>query len=170
MSRRSRLAPGAERSVTVTIRSLRGPPLDIRLAAQPLSTSVLDVRAAAAERAAVGPEKVKLLHKKKPVPDSRVLKDLVADGETTVEFTVMIMGGGGGAAAAAAAPATTTPGTGDAAVAAAPVAAAGLAGTAVLETEEFWGDLKGFLQQRLRDESAAEEALGRFRGAWQGRS
>lgn len=163
MSRRSRLAPGAERSVTVTVRSLRGPSIDVKLPAQPLSTSALDVRTAVAEKAGVGPEKVKLLHKKKPVPDSKVLKDLVGDGDTSIEFSVMVMGGGAAAAAAA-------PAAGSGSEAAAPVSGAGLAGAAVLDTEEFWGDLKGFLQQRLRDEAAAEEALGRFRGAWQERS
>ncbi|KAK3345344.1 cell-cycle control medial ring component [Neurospora tetraspora] len=57
--------------------------------------------------------------------------------------------------------------TGEAA--AGPVAQ-GLSGVAVLDTEEFWDDLKGYLQQRIRDEKAAEEVLGKFRGAWGGRS
>ena len=51
--------------------------------------------------------------------------------------------------------------------AAGPVAQ-GLSGSAVLETEEFWEDLKGYLQQRIRDVEAAEEVVGKFRGAWKG--
>ncbi|EGZ70743.1 hypothetical protein NEUTE2DRAFT_92396 [Neurospora tetrasperma FGSC 2509] len=52
--------------------------------------------------------------------------------------------------------------------AAGPVAQ-GLSGPAVLETEEFWEDLKGYLQQRIRDEKTAEEVVGKFRGAWSGK-
>lgn len=44
--------------------------------------------------------------------------------------------------------------------------AQGLSGVAVLDTEEFWEDLKGYLQQRIRDVEAAEEVVGKFRGAW----
>jgi hypothetical protein len=40
----------------------------------------------------------------------------------------------------------------------------------VLETGEFWGDLKGFLQQRIRDEKAAEEVVEVFKGAWNART
>jgi hypothetical protein len=52
---------------------------------------------------------------------------------------------------------------------AAPVAQ-GLSGEGVLATGEFWEDLKGFLQQRVRDERVAGEALEVFKGAWEGRS
>lgn len=52
--------------------------------------------------------------------------------------------------------------------AAGPVAQ-GLSGPAVLETEEFWEDLRGYLQQRIRDEKTAEEVVGKFRGAWSGK-
>lgn len=47
-----------------------------------------------------------------------------------------------------------------------PVVAQGLSGRAVLETEAFWGDLKGFLEQRIRDEAVAGEVVEIFRGAW----
>jgi hypothetical protein len=50
----------------------------------------------------------------------------------------------------------------------APVAQ-GLSGEGVLKTEAFWEDLKGYLQQRVRDEGVAGDALGVFRGAWEGR-
>jgi len=38
-------------------------------------------------------------------------------------------------------------------------------GKEVLKTEEFWGDLKGFLVQRLKDESEGERVAGVFRKA-----
>jgi len=39
------------------------------------------------------------------------------------------------------------------------------AGKEVLRTEEFWGDLKGFLVQRLKDEAEGERVAGVFRKA-----
>ncbi|TLD33255.1 hypothetical protein PspLS_00815 [Pyricularia sp. CBS 133598] len=167
-------APGSDRSVAVSLRSLRNPPLDIKLAPQPVSTtSVQDVKAAAAEQAGLPADKMKLLFKKKPVADSKTLAELLegAGGadETIVEFTVMVLGGavpsrpaGGGAeagdvqmkeaAAAAAAASTST--------------AQGVSGVDVLKTDDFWTDLNGFLLQRVRDEKVADEVSGLFRKAW----
>lgn len=48
------------------------------------------------------------------------------------------------------------------------VVAQGLSGEGVLETDEFWGDLKGFLQQRIRDEKVAGEVAEKFEAAWKG--
>ena len=36
----------------------------------------------------------------------------------------------------------------------------------ILQTEEFWSDVKGFLAQRLRDEKEGERLAGMFREAW----
>lgn len=176
MSKRVNLAPGQERSVTVHVKSLRNPPLDIKLTSQPLSTtSVLDIKTAVASQANLLAEKIKVLHKKKPVADSKVLKDLIGDEETTVEFSVMVMGG---AAAAAASPADASDGTPaaaatpraaeeeNAAADTAPVAQ-GHSGEAVLETDAFWTDLRGFLLQRIRDEKITEELFGKFLSSWE---
>lgn len=46
--------------------------------------------------------------------------------------------------------------------------AQGKSGSDVLETEEFWEDLKGFLVQRSRDERVAEVLVGRCREGWRG--
>lgn len=181
MSKRVTLAPGQERSVTVHVKSLRNPPLDIKLTSQPLSTtSVLDIKTAIAAQASLLPDKIKVLHKKKPVADSKVLKDLIGDDETTVEFSVMVMGGAAAVAAspapaatsdaAAATAAATTPEAaeeGSAAVDTAAPVAQGPSGEAVLETDAFWTDLRGFLLQRLRDEKITEELFGRFLSSWE---
>ncbi|KAI6296640.1 hypothetical protein MCOR34_009453 [Pyricularia oryzae] len=163
--------PGSDRSVAVSLRSLRNPPLDIKLAPQPISTtSVQDVKAAAAEEAGLPADKMKLLFKKKPVADSKTLAELLEGAgadETVVEFTVMVLGGAvpsrpaGGAEggdvqmkeAAAAAPASTS-------------TAQGVSGVDVLKTDDFWTDLNGFLLQRVRDEKVADEVSGLFRKAW----
>ena len=42
-------------------------------------------------------------------------------------------------------------------------------GAEVLQGEEFWNDLKGFLTQRLRDEAEGEKAFSIFRKAWEGK-
>lgn len=163
MTKRVALAPGQERSVTVHIKSLRNPPLDIKLTSQPLNTSILDIKTAVAEQASLLAEKLKLLHKKKPVADSKVLKELLGDEETSVEFSVMVMGGAAGAAASPAAtpaakPEEPTEGTNP---------AQGTSGEAVLATDEFWTDLRGFLSQRIRDEKITEELFGKFLSSWE---
>jgi len=152
MTKPVKLAPGQERSLTVSLKSARNPPLDVRLSSQPLDTSVLDLKTAAEARTRVPVAKMKLLHNKRPVPDTKILKDLVADGETTLELTVIVMGG------AAAIPAATPEKSG---------AAEASTGAAVVETDAFWADLRGFLLQRIKDEDQASELSTLFRSSWE---
>lgn len=162
MSKAVSLAPGQERSITVRIKSLRNPPLDIRLSSQPLNTSILDVKTSVSSETTIPVDKIKVLHKKKPVADSKVLKDLLGEDETSVEFSVMVLGG----AAAVASPA---PKNEDDPAAAANTAstAQGTSGEAVLQTDAFWTDLRGFLSQRIRDEKITEELFGKFLSSWE---
>lgn len=147
-------APGSERSATVVLRSLRNPPLDLRLTSQPLHTSVLDLKAAVADKTGASPDKIRLLFRKKPAADSKSLGDLLqgdadaAASGNTVEFSVMIMGG--------------LPKKEEAAA----EVAQGPSGGEVVETSEFWDDLKGFLLQRIRDEKESEELFKTFQTAW----
>lgn len=146
----------------MTIKSLRNPPLDVKLTLQPLTTSILDIKTAVAKQTSLQADKIKVLHKKKPVADSKVLKELLGDEETSIEFSVMVMGG----AAAAASPGTAakteeTP--------AAAAVAQGPSGEAVLQMDEFWTDLRGFLSQRIRDEKITEELFGKFLSSWESR-
>lgn len=165
--------PGSEPSLTVTLKSLRNPPLDLRLTSQPPTTSVLDIKHAVSQKTGLPVDKMRLLVRKKPVSDAKILKELVVagEGEGTVEFSVMVLGGASalpasGAAAAAAAAGETEKAAGEEGDR---HVAVGLSGTEVLKTDEFWSDLGGFLQQRIRDETAAGEVLAAFRGAWEGR-
>lgn len=103
--------------------------------------------------------------------DSKTVLDVIGSEVTgDVEFGVMVMAG-----AAAGTPVTSPP-------AAAPSeadkglaaghseggpAAQGPSGREVVATEEFWGDLKGFILQRTRDEPEAERLGGIFRSAWE---
>ncbi|KAJ1327945.1 Blt1 N-terminal domain-containing protein [Microdochium nivale] len=164
----SQLAPGSERSYTVQLTSARNPPLEVILPAQSLNTSVLDLKIAIAEKTSLGLDKIKLLYNKKPVADSKILKDILgveaAETAMKVEFGIMVMGGAAALAAAEAAKsAASTAATGGAEVAQGP------SGDEVLETAEFWDDLRGFLLQRVRDETAAGNLADTFQAAWRAR-
>ncbi|KAF7559730.1 hypothetical protein G7046_g4438 [Stylonectria norvegica] len=160
MSKPIKLAPGQERSVTVALKSLRNPPLDIKLTSQLLNTSIIEIKNTVSSQARIPVPKIKLLYNKKPVPDSKVLKDLLAENDRGIEFSVMIIGGAASilpeepAQAAASAPPIPAP-------------EADPTGAAALETDEFWSDLNGFLMQRLKDEAKAVELSGLFKSSWQ---
>src|SRR5690554_1339097 len=126
------------KSLTVTLKSLRNPPLDVSLPPQDPSTSIHTLKSLLESDSGIPASKVRILYRKKPVPDSKVLKELlteedVAAGVDSLELGVMVLGGAasarGGAAAADPAPAEEE--------------------KVVAETEEFWGDLRGFLLQRV---------------------
>lgn len=151
MSKPTKLAPGQERTIKVTLKSLRNPPLDIKLTSQPLNTSILDIKGQVAAQTRIPVAKMKVLHNKKPVLDSKVLKDILGESDIAVEFSVMVIGG-----AAAISPEEK-----------AVAAAAEPSGASALETDQFWADLKGFLSQRLKDEGEAEQLSSLFRSSWQ---
>ena len=114
-----------------------------------------------------GTESVKVLYKKRPCADSKTVKDVIGNEEMgQVEFSVMVMEGtsavekkeedvvmGGQVEERAY-------GRDEVGV------AQGKSGKDVLDTEEFWNDLKGFLVQRVRDEGTAGEVWEKFRGTW----
>jgi len=87
------------------------------------------------------------------------VKEVIGDEvEQVAEFTVMVIGWTAGSS-------TPTPKAEETSAADAPVAQ-GPSGKEVLGTEDFWGDLKGFLMQRVRDEGEVEKAYEVFRTAW----
>jgi hypothetical protein len=154
MTKRQRLAPGQERSLTITLKSLRNPPLEIVLKSQSPLLSILDLKSEVSSQASIPVDKLRILHKKKPVGDSKVVKELVGEEDASVEFSIMVMGGAASVKKS------------DEEMVDAPVAQ-GPSGKEVLGTDEFWGDLKGFLVQRLRDEAEAEKLFGTFKTAWE---
>lgn len=74
----------------------------------------------------------------------------------------MIMGGG----AAASGPKTPDVKTPEPSSEGGP-AAQGPSGKEVVAQDKFWDDLKGFVVQRIRDESEGERLVGLFKGAWE---
>ncbi|KAM3078078.1 hypothetical protein ACMFMG_002619 [Clarireedia jacksonii] len=152
-AKRQKLAPGQERSISVTLKSLRNPPLDVELSALSPNTSILNIKESLSEKEGIAVDKLKLLYKKKPVGDAKVLKEVIGEEDTEAEFSVMVMGG----AASVKKPETSEK---------APVAQ-GPSGTEVLAGGEFWDDLKGYLVQRLRNEEQGHKVYGIFRKAWE---
>ncbi|KAM7184125.1 Cell-cycle control medial ring component [Rhypophila sp. PSN 637] len=176
-------SPSEQPSVKVTIKSPRNPTLELVLpTAQPIATtSMLDIKNTIYEQTCLPVEKLKILYNKKPVADTKTIKDVLGPAtaeEARIEFSLMVMGGAATASAAAEAlaarqaapaPETWADADGDTVMddtGAAPVVAegSGPSGAAVLQTEEFWEDLKGFLMQRIRDEKLAGELVGKLRG------
>ncbi|KAJ4150811.1 hypothetical protein LMH87_011544 [Akanthomyces muscarius] len=155
--------PGQERSVTVTLRSLRNPPLDIKLAAQPLGTSLLDVKQAVASRARIPVDKLKILYNKRPLPDSKILGEVLGDdfAKAAVEFSVMVVGG------AAAVLQQQQPMDVDDEGRRSDRVRTAKKGEAAVEQDQFWEDLNGFLMQRVKDEDTAAELTTVFKNAWE---
>lgn len=160
--------PGAAPTLTIALKSLRNPPIDLRLPGQSPSTSIHDLKVAVAEQlGGKGTDKIRVLYQKKPCADSKTIAQVV--GEETkgdVEFAVMVIGW-----TAPSVPEVTEAAAvvgADAGGSEGPVAQ-GVSGEAVMATDEFWDDLKGWLLQRVRDEGVAAEALGCFRQGWHAR-
>ncbi|SLM39649.1 Ubiquitin-related domain [Lasallia pustulata] len=160
--------PGAAPALSISLKSLRNPPIDLRLSEQSPGTSIHDVKVAVAETLGEkGTEKIRILYKKKPCADSKTIGEVVGEEATgEVELAVMVIGW-----TAPQAPDLTEAAAigADTVMSEAPVAH-GRSGEAVVETEEFWGDLQGWLLQRVRDETATAEALACFKRGWNTRT
>ncbi|KAK4178517.1 cell-cycle control medial ring component [Triangularia setosa] len=177
-SRRTCATAVPSENVTVKAVSARNPPLAITLDGNlPVNTtSILDVKNQIAAQTGIPLSKIKLLYQKKPAQDSKTLKDILSgEAKDELEFGLMIIGG------AASVPATPPPKTEEVPkkeaaqggepmeveVESTPVAAPGqISGKEVLNTDEFWDDLRGFLEQRVKDEGVAKEAVEKFKLAW----
>lgn len=163
---KSQQAPGASKSITIQLKSVRNPSLEVTIANAPISTtSVEDLKDAVRGRVAdnsgqkVALEKIKILYKRKPVTGKTVAEvladepDMLAGGKG-VEFGVMIIGG-----ATVVEPAKETEQED---------ASAKPAGGKenVLETAAFWDDLQTYLGQRLKDDEQANNLRALFQNAW----
>ena len=157
-------APGSEPSLTVALKSLRNPPLDLKLPAQPPATTILDLKQRVAQELSLpGADRVRLLYKKKPCSDSKSIKDVYGDQMTQsneIEFSVMVVGG---VSTTQIEQEETSMGNMEGEI---PVAPGEESGTQVLDKAEFWGDLRSYLEQRVRDQTVADNATTIFKAAW----
>ncbi|KAI9042088.1 uncharacterized protein KD926_006212 [Aspergillus affinis] len=166
---KSTAAPGSSKSISVHLKSARNPALEFTISNTPISaTSVSDLKDAVRERVVdtqnekVGLDKIKILYKRKPV-SGKTIAELLEDepellaGGKTVEFGVMIMGG---------AKAVEEAGNNNATSSSSPKPAIGPSGKTLVETDAFWSDLEGYLEQRLKDVDEAQKLTTLFKGAW----
>jgi ubiquitin-like protein 4 len=157
--------PGSTPSLTIHLKSLRNPPLSLSLSFQSPTTSIFELKTAVAKHIGrEGVETIRVLYKKKPCSDSKTVKEVVG-GEFNggeVEFSVMVIGG----ATVGASQEQQSARAGIESGSAHPPVAQGPTGDAVLATDEFWLDLRGYLIQRLRDEEKAEDVSRAFREDW----
>jgi ubiquitin-like protein 4 len=157
---------GSEPALNVSLKNMKASGDVVTLDQQPLSTSVYDLKTAYSKETSTPIEKIKLLYAKKPVVDSKTLKDVLGPAAekppADIQFTVMVVGGVAGASIErVASPPAEAPG---------PEMMAQqktASGEEVLRTEAFWEDLSGFLKQRTKDEEEGERLAGVFRVAWE---
>ncbi|KAF2238474.1 hypothetical protein EV356DRAFT_528937 [Viridothelium virens] len=175
--------------LTANLRTLR-PASTLTLPSLDPSTSIHALKTSFAAQSGTGAsvDKIKILFRKKPVADSKTLAECAEPGSADVDFSVMVVGGTPGAGGAGGGGGgATTPGAGRGASAgaaekadpmesvpapaSAPEVVMGEGGegagasTAVLRSEEFWTDLRGWLGMRLKDAEEGERLVGIFRGA-----
>ncbi|KAF2208763.1 hypothetical protein CERZMDRAFT_48744 [Cercospora zeae-maydis SCOH1-5] len=127
-----------------------------------LDTTIFEIKSQYAAKISIPQDKIKVLLNKKPAADLKTLKDLGVDND--VELSIMIMGGSG-ATPRAQSPAVSSP----SAFAPPPKEADANSTAGILQTEEFWTDLQGFLSQRLRDEQEGGRLATVFREAATGK-
>jgi len=150
-------------TVNVTLKSSRNPVMSLSLPGTDLGTSVLQLKEKVAKELKVeGTEKIRVLYKKKPAGDIKTIKELVGEEDIAgeLELSVMVMGYK---------EESIQKGAEDTEMkdVEAPVAQ-GPSGGEVLGSDQFWGDLKGWLLQRIRDEGKAGEVFEKFKGSWTG--
>lgn len=169
---KSTAAPGSSKSINVRLKSARNPSFEFSVSNTPISTtSVSDLKDAVRERVIteqnekVALDKIKILYKRKPVTGKTIAEllegepELLAGGKT-VEFGVMIMGGAKAVAGEAGKETHEAPSSSS------PKPAVGPSGEAVVETDAFWSDLEGYLEQRVKDVEEAQKLTMLFKGAW----
>jgi len=167
-------APTSSKSTTaftITLKPLRGSP--VALTNQTPDSSIYDVKAACAAQAGYLPEKVKVLWERKPVSDSKTVREVVGDAvkeDTEVEMGVMFVGQPTEKAASTADKEAEPAPVGEEEEvwheAEAPVAPGQEHGRAVLETDAFWDDLHSFVSQRIKDDEVTNDLVAGFRKSW----
>ncbi|KAL3458932.1 cell-cycle control medial ring component [Aspergillus heterothallicus] len=168
--------PGSSKSISITLKSARNPVLDFTLSNAPLATTTIsDLKDAVRERTLetssenkVALDKIKILYKRKPVTGTgKTVGEILADSgegaEKEVEFGVMVMGG---ARVVEAEGQKQGEGTRTSGGETTVKPAVGPSGEEVLVTEQFWNDLQGYLEQRLKDEALAKKLRVVFGDAW----
>ena len=168
-------ASNASSTITITLKPMKPTTPTLPLSSiDPAKTSVYDLKSSYASSTSIPAAKIKILYKKKPVTDSKLVSEIIgADSGAEVEFGVMVMGGATAGVASpsvespAESPAAVAPSESEKGLAGTGAAAVGPSGKEVVATDEFWGDLKNFVLQRIKDEQEGERLVGVFKKAWE---
>jgi len=161
-------------TLTITLKPLRASatgPNVVVVRDQTPDSSIYDVKAACAAQAGYAAEKVKILWERKPVSDSKTVKEVVGEDATPgaeVEMGVMFMGQAtqapsGGSAEASAVPAAEEQGDRRESVYEDASSAQAGHAEAVLESKEFWDELQNFVSQKLHNDSLTSKVVQGFR-------
>lgn len=138
-------------------------------------TSIYDLKTQLAAKTGYAPDKLKILWERKPVSDSKTLKEATGASDGSLKMSVMYVGSPTNAPGAESSPAPATAGSKDDRDGQGtaenmdvdqPTAWQGPTGRALMESTDFWNDLRGFLVQRVRDEAVADEAIKLWRQQW----
>lgn len=169
-------------TLTITLKPLRASatgPNAVVVKDQTPDSSIYDVKAACAAQAGYTTEKVKILWERKPVSDSKTVKEVVGEAAAPgaeVEMGVMFMGQptqapARGSGESSPVPVAEEQGTDrrESVYEDASSAQAGH-GEAALESKEFWDELQGFVSQKLHNESLTTKVMQGFRQSYQSRS
>ncbi|KAL8688034.1 MAG: hypothetical protein Q9218_005948, partial [Villophora microphyllina] len=143
----------------------------------PSSTTISALKQAVAEELKRNSiDGIKILFQRKPVADAKTVLDIVGEeGVKEVEFGVMVMGGaavGGGKQVGGGQEVKDESKVDDGDVPMGGVeggdvpVAQGMSGEEVMQSADFWDDLKGWLLQRVRDEGKVEEVWSLFKRGW----
>lgn len=163
--------------IAVTLKSSRNPALEVTLKDVNVDEATVQGMKESVQRELGGQvplEKIKILHNKKPTT-KKTLAELLEgqSGIKNVELGVMIIGGAATVPSSKPTEEAASPARADDATPMegvekikSPAPTQGPNSEEILQTEEFWGDLKGFLEQRLKDESEAGRLQELFRKSW----
>ncbi|KAI4256233.1 MAG: hypothetical protein L6R42_006344 [Xanthoria sp. 1 TBL-2021] len=165
-SQQSQPSANNDNKISITLRSLKSPPLNLTLPSQSVTTSIFELKQKIAkEIQRDSTDGIKVLYQRKPCSDAKTVGEVVGEeGAREMEFGVMVVGLSAAGASAAGGEDVKMGGVeeGKGKV----PAAQGQSGEEVLGSAEFWDDLKGWLMQRVRDEGKADEVWSLFKRGW----
>ncbi|KAG9742742.1 hypothetical protein KCU59_g6843, partial [Aureobasidium melanogenum] len=167
-------------AINVTLKPLKGSD-QLDLPSQSLNTTILDLKNQYAQKYSLDKTKIKLLMNKRPCTDLKTLKDVLPDPlPVKADFSVMLLAGAStplqASTPAPASPVVKADNSQKLPPDSAPLSEHAQAeaealphahdtATQMLQSDEFWADLKDFLVQRLRDENQGERLVRLFRSA-----
>ena len=153
-------------SVTLSpLRKTSDSPAPVTLTAS-ARTSVYDLKTQISAQTGYEPDKLKLLWERRPVTDSKTLKDITGKLDGDVDLAVMYTGAPTATpqmTASVPKPTASEPSNSNRMDVDETPVAQGPSGEAILNTTQFWDDLQDFVIQRVRDESVGKRTVEQWK-------